>query len=280
MSEQLEGKQCILSALRARQRRFELLLVSWSAHPAKTQDVIFLAKQLGVPVKVVPAEELDKMSVGKTHAGLIAIASAKPLIKPAELLRMNRRSARPAFLLLLEGVEDEQNLGFIIRSAGAMGVDAVLLKKHIWNFDPRAVSRASAGVYEWMPLVKIEKESDILGGLQKSGLKVMGALPRCRRTMYDMDFNSPVVVALGGEKRGLSGALRQSCDKFFTIPMGIAREQASPVAGENGPDNAPDEEPDKSRQIASLSLSHAAAIVMAEVMRQRRRAGNGIPESQ
>ena len=63
-----------------------------------------------------------------------------------------------------------------------------------------------------------------------------------------MDFTKPVIVALGGEKRGLSGALRESCDHFFTIPMVSSNQQ----------------------DIPSLSLSHAAAIVMAEVMRQRR----------
>jgi len=252
MSEQLEGKQCILSALRARQRRFELLLVSYSTHRDKTQEVIDLANQLGVPVKLVPPDELDKMSIGKTHAGLIAIASHKPLTKPSDLLQIIRKRSGPPFLLLLEGIEDEQNLGFIIRSAGAMGVDAVLLKKHIWDFNPLAVSRASFGVYEWMPLVKIEKESEIIGDLKKAGLKLLGALPRVKRTMYDMDFAQSVIVALGGEKRGLSGALRETCDRFFTIPMVMAENQ----------------------QIPSLSLSHSAAIVMAEAMRQRRQAGN------
>ena len=254
MTEQLEGKQCIISALRARQRRFELLLVSWSAHHSKTQEVTDLATQLGVPVKTVSPDELDKMGKGKTHAGLIAIASAKPLTKPNELLQIVRKSSEPAFLLLLEGVEDEQNLGFIIRSAGAMGVDAVLLKKHIWNFDQLTVSRTSAGVYEWMPMVKIERESDILSDLKKSGLRLLGALPKVKRTMYEMDFRVPVIVALGGEKRGLSGALRQSCNGFFSIPMPPAEQQAN----------------DKSCEVPSLSLSHSAAIVMAEVMRQRR----------
>jgi tRNA G18 (ribose-2'-O)-methylase SpoU len=69
--------------------------------------------------------------------------------------------------------------------------------------------------------------------------------------MYDMDFRAPIIVALGGEKRGLSGALRQSCDRFFTIPM-------------------PASEKDSERETPSLSLSHSGAIVMAEVMRQRR----------
>jgi tRNA G18 (ribose-2'-O)-methylase SpoU len=68
--------------------------------------------------------------------------------------------------------------------------------------------------------------------------------------MYDTDFSGSVVVALGGEKRGLSGALRKACNGFFTIPMSVSHNNSL-----NG--------------VPSLSLSHSAAIVMAEVMRQR-----------
>lgn len=90
MSEQLEGKQCIISALRARQRRFELVLVSWSAHRSKTEEVIQLANQLGVPVKTCSPDELDRMSKGKTHAGLVAIASAKPIKEVGTALTKER----------------------------------------------------------------------------------------------------------------------------------------------------------------------------------------------
>jgi TrmH family RNA methyltransferase len=68
-----------------------------------------------------------------------------------------------------------------------------------------------------------------------------------KQTIYDADFTRPTILAIGGEKRGLSGAVRSICDEFVTIP----------TAGNSA---------------SSLSLSHAGAIVMGEAMRQRRRA--------
>ena len=102
-----------------------------------------------------------------------------------------------------------------------------------------------------MSVVKLDLYAARLADLKRAGLKVLGALPKVRRTLHQMDFNQPVIVALGGEKRGLSGALRQSCDGFFTIPMNISAHNTS-------------------YGVPSLSLSHSGAIIMAEVMRQRK----------
>lgn len=248
MKEKLEGKQSILSALKARRRRIELIMVSWSAHRDKTVDVLTLAAGQNIPVKIVSPEELDAAAKGRTHAGLIAICSPMPLTTADELIEGIKRSENPSLILLLEGVEDEQNLGFIIRSAFAFGLDAILLKKHIWNFDPLSLSRTSYGAYERMPLVKIEKESETLKQLSRAGLKMWGAIAGAKRTLYDIDFTGPCVIALGGEKRGLSAVVREQCNGFFRIPM----------------PNAPNE-----TERPSLSLSHSAAIIMAESMRQR-----------
>lgn len=243
--ERLEGKQCILAALAAHVRKFEVILVKFNAHSNNTADVVHIAQERGIPIKIVTAEEIDAIAKGKTHGGLVAICTSKPAASETQLLQASRKTSPPPFFLLLEGVEDEQNLGFIIRSAAAMGVDAIMLKKHIWNYDPLMVSRVSAGAYEIMPMVKIERDGSILSQLKKCGLKIWGALPNAKKTLYDMDFRSPLVIALGGEKRGLSALVREHCDGFFSIPM--------------------------RSQIASISLSHAAAIIMAEATRQRRK---------
>lgn len=248
MKERLEGRQSILSALKVRHRKIELILVSCNAHQEKTEDVLKLAQEQNIPIKTVSPEEINEASKGNTHGGLVAICSSKPITPISELFRIIQQSETSPFLLLLEGVEDEQNLGFIIRSAGALGVDAILLKKHIWTFDPLTLSRTSAGVYEQMPLAKIEKESDVLPQLQKMGLKIYGAVAGAKKTMYEMDFASPTIIALGGEKRGLSGAVRELCNGFFSIPMPVSKAEM---------------------EVPSLSLSHSAAIIMAEVMRQR-----------
>jgi 23S rRNA (guanosine2251-2'-O)-methyltransferase len=241
--EHLEGRIAVLAALNAFERRFQVLLIRAGSRPERIADVLEAAQRRSVPVRYADRAELDALSHGRTHGGVIAICSPRPRTRPDDLLRIVKTLRAPPLLLLLEGIDDARNLGFTLRTADALGVHAVLVKKHLWDFDPVEVARPASGAFERLPLVQVDDLS-LLQELRKLGLRLFGCLGGSRSTMYDRNLAQPCIVAVGGEKRGLSGALRGICDRFMTIPT---------RAG-----------------AASLSLSHAAAIIMAEAARQRR----------
>lgn len=241
--EILEGRVCILAALEARLRTFEALLVGPQAKPEKTADVLAAAKKAGVPVRRTPAEEIDRVAHGKTHGGLVALCSARPTLSPSHVVTHLDTLKEPPFLLLLDGVDDPRNFGHVLRTADALGVHLLIVRRRAWDFDATEVSRASSGAYERIPLCRIDREDDLLPELKKRGIRICGAVPRAQKTPWEAFLGGPVCLALGGEKRGLSAAVRAHCDRFVAIPM---RGSAS-----------------------SLSLSHAAAILLAETVRQR-----------
>src|SRR5688500_10287567 len=154
--EHLEGKQSVLAALHARQRRFEIILVRHDAHAEKVAEVVELAERLNVPVRRVDAKELSAMAHGATHGGVLAIVSEKPRTSVSQLIRQLDDLSEPPLLLLLEGVDDARNLGFTLRSADALGVHAVLIKKHLWDLDATEVARPASGAYERLPLARSE----------------------------------------------------------------------------------------------------------------------------
>lgn len=242
LMEHLEGRQSVLAALAARKRKFEVVLVSQGTHEEKVRDVLDAAAAQGVPVKRVTSKELDAMAHGATHGGVLAVCTAKPLTGEAELLDMVDRAARPPLLLLIEGVEDARNLGFTLRTAEAFGALAILIKKHVWDFDSTEVARPASGAFERLPLVKFEN-TELLEQLRSRGIQLLGCIAGAKRKIYEVDLTGGVVLAIGGEKRGLSGAVRGVCDGLVTIPT-------EPGA-------------------ASLPLSHAAAVVLSEANRQR-----------
>ena len=207
-------------------------------------EVVAVAGEMNVPVRYVESKELESFAHGSSHGGMVAMCSAKPQAAIEDVIEVIRARGEPALLLLLEGVDDARNLGFTLRSAEALGVHAVLIKKHLWDFDETEVARPASGAYERLPLAMIDSVEP-LQKLQQMGLQLIGCLANVRQTIYEADLTRPTIIAVGGEKRGLSGAVRSICDSFVTIP---SRGDAS-----------------------SLSLSHAGAIVMAEAMRQRSR---------
>jgi 23S rRNA (guanosine2251-2'-O)-methyltransferase len=240
--ENLEGRQSVFAALTAWQRKVQVILVSASTHMEKLADLLALAQQRGVPIKRVQREELDALAHGSTHGGVIAICTAKPRLDFAELEQKLDELREVPLLLLLEGVDDGRNLGFTLRSAEAFGVHAVLVKKHLWDFDAVEVARSSSGAYERLPLVQVDSSAP-LEKLRWRGLKLFGCVAGATRTIFDVDLAVPTILAIGGEKRGLSGATRDLCDQIISIPT---------IGG-----------------ATSLALSHAAAVVMAEARRRR-----------
>jgi 23S rRNA (guanosine2251-2'-O)-methyltransferase len=242
--EHLEGRQSVFAALQARQRKIDVILLRHGIHEADVREILDLAAVTNVPIRYVDSAQLESMAHGSSHGGVIAVASAKPRTSVDELIHLLDTTQEPALLLLLEGVDDARNLGFTLRSAEALGVHAVLIKKHLWDFDAVEVARPASGAYERMPLVQVSDVAPIKQ-LQRRGIQLIGCLAGAKRTIYEADLTTPTLLAIGGEKRGLSGAVREICDRFVTIPS----------------------KPDPS----SLSLSHAGAIVMAEAMRQRLR---------
>jgi 23S rRNA (guanosine2251-2'-O)-methyltransferase len=225
--EVLEGRICALAALEAGRRKIEALLVKQGIRDDSIRDLLDAAAARGVPVRKVREEALDAQAHGKTHGGVLALAQPLP---PSTL------PASLDFALLLDGVDDGRNLGYALRSAEAFGVQAVILRRRAWDFDGGDVSRASSGAFERLPVV--------IGDQVPPGLALVGCMAEAPKTIYEEDFTRPLVLAIGGEKRGLSAALRDRCVSRVSIPT----KEGAP----------------------SLSLTHAAAVVMAEVARQRR----------
>jgi 23S rRNA (guanosine2251-2'-O)-methyltransferase len=240
--EHVEGRQSVLAALRARQRRIQVILLRHGTHEESVRDILDAAMEQHVPVRHVDRAELDAMAHGATHGGVLAVCSPKPRLSVQQLNDLLDKLAEPPLLLLLEGVDDARNLGFTLRSAEAMGVHAILIKKHLWDFDSTEVARPASGAYERMPLAQIDDIQPLVA-LQRRGLHLWGCLADVKRTMYEANLSQPCILGIGGEKRGLSGAVRSICDGFMTIPT------------RGGP--------------SSLALSHASSIVIAEAMRQR-----------
>ena len=240
----LEGRQAIEAALAAGRRRIEAVLVAEGADEEKLAGLLAAAKRRSVAVRRVGAAEIDGLAHGSSHGGVAALCDPLPTTSEQELLALLDGRSAPPLLLLLEGIQDGRNLGTTLRSAEALGATAVLLKKHVVDFDETEVSRASSGAFERLPFVRIDRETDLLRELDRRGLALVGCIGRAERSIWDVDLRGPLVLCIGGEKRGLSAAVRRACTTFARIPMAAA--------------------------ATSLSMSHAAAVLLAEAARQRR----------
>ncbi len=221
-------------------RKIVRVLVDKSKIKSKQREIAFLKRKaliLGFEIVMVDTCDIDAISTGDTHGGIIAICEARTI----PLLDKNSLKAQ-GFYVMLEGVEDPYNFGYSVRSIYAAGADGIILSKRNWMEVAGIVSKSSAGTSERIPMFIAEAE-DAISVFHSLNYKIVAAGIRNSVSMYEADMTPPILLVVGGEKRGISASLLSKVDSIVRIEYGRKF---------NG----------------SLSTASAATILCYEVLRQ------------
>jgi 23S rRNA (guanosine2251-2'-O)-methyltransferase len=153
------------------------------------------------------------------HQGVALVVEARRFAAPDEILARAIRRGEPPFVLALDSLEDPQNLGSLLRSAEAAGVDGVLFPtRRQAPLSPAAV-KASAGASEHLLLAPVDDLAGALADLHLRGLRIVGADADAALTYREADLRGPLVLVVGSEGRGLAPPIRRRCDVLIRIPM-------------------------------------------------------------
>lgn len=238
------GINAVGEALKSRGRGFEYVGVARERHDHRVQRIIDECRRVGVAVRFVPRQDIDRLAGTASHQGVVAVTSAKTYAEAEEILQ--RRRGEHALVVVLDGVEDPHNLGAIIRTADGAGADGVLIPERRAAGVTATVAKASAGAVEHVPIAKITNVARTLEELKNRNLWTVGLDERAPQAYDALDYNMDCALVLGAEGKGLHELVRKKCDFLVSIPM--------------------------LGQVPSLNVSVAAAVVLYEIARQRRRA--------
>ncbi len=210
----LYGVHPVAEALRSRARRLSRLYLRRGRLGGRLQEILRLARESGVPLRFEPPEVLDKKAGNARHQGVVAELSEIAYADLEELL-----ARRPDLLLALDGVEDPHNLGAVLRTAEAAGVQGVLLpERRACGITP-AVVRASAGAALQVPIVQIGNLVQTLERLKQAGLWSVGLDVKGDLTPDQLDATLPLVLVAGSEHTGLRRLVKEHCDYLVHLPM-------------------------------------------------------------
>ncbi len=216
------GIHAVAEALRAG-RVQRVFLEDASGHtpagrlPARLASLADLARQSGARVTYVPADILTARAGTSRHQG--AVAETRPFHYATLHDLLARGRDEPPFFLVLDGIEDPQNLGAILRSADAAGVHGVILPQRRAAAVTAAVGRASAGAVDHVPVARVVNLARSIEELKGAGLWIYG-LDAEGDTVYDgVDYVRPLALIAGAEGKGLSRLVRERCDVLLRIPL-------------------------------------------------------------
>jgi len=235
----VEGTISVKAVLTSQSRDMETIYIE---NGKKSRDISFIiheAERRKVRVEFISADRISEITQGKTHGGVVAAVGERKKTDIEELFNVEN-----PFIALLEGIEDPYNFGDSVRSLYAAGATGIIVPERNWLSAAGTVVKSSAGATEFLPIAMTDNLGDAIKEAKKHGITVYCAERRDSISLYEADLKKPIIMAIGGELRGLSKQVTDNADKNLFIPYGSAFRNA-------------------------LSAASASAVCGFEVMRQR-----------
>lgn len=245
-SDPIVGFHPVREALRAARRRMLRLHVREGLRRPELAELRKLAREAGVPVVDATADALNRLAPGARTQGLVLEAGPVPDVPLAELLERGEKGVRR--LVALDGVEDPQNVGALLRAAEGAGATGVLVTERHAPPLGGAVGRASAGALEHLPISRVVNLARALETAKEAGFWVVALDPESEESLFDSPdrvWQGDLALVVGAEGTGLRHGIRRLADHRFAIPM--------------------------QGRVGSLNVASAGALALFEAARRTRK---------
>lgn len=206
------------------------------------RDIIKEASENNLTVKYLDKRELDKLSKGVLHQGVMAKSASFKYKDIEDIFNMAKRKGEDPLIVILDHIEDPHNLGAIARSAEGAGAHGIIIPlKRSAEVTP-LVYKISSGAVFHIPVVQVTNIANTILELKKRGVFVAG-LDMSEDLYTKKDLTGPLALVVGAEGKGLSRLVKEKCDFILSIPM--------------------------MGKIQSLNASNASSVLLYEIRRQR-----------
>lgn len=237
------GIHPVLEALRAR-RAVAVRVVEKES--ARLREILELARESGVPIFREPPDRLESRARGQVHQGVVAELADVGAYGVADLVA---GAAGVPLIVVLDGIEDPHNMGAILRTCDAAGVDGVVVQERRSAARSGVAAKASAGALAHVRIAEVVNVARALEELKALGVWTAGLAGDAPLSYDKAELTGPMALVFGAEGAGLRRLVRERCDFLVSIPM----------VG----------------HVGSLNVSVAAGIALFEAVRQRREGGSG-----
>lgn len=244
--EVIYGKNTVDETLQSSRAIFEMFISETLFN--KDKRLAGQIKKGHIKHQVIPTKKYDqfvkeKYGVRGNHQGVVALVAPYEYMPLPELLQKATSKKEPAFIIVLDGLEDPHNLGAIIRTADAAGADGIVIRKDRSVGLTQTVAKLSTGAIEHVPVASVTNITTALHAMKAAGLWIVGTDASEAADYRTIDGQLPLALVIGSEGKGMSRLVKENCDFKVYLPM--------------------------RGHVTSLNASVAAALLMYEVYNQR-----------
>lgn len=209
----------------------------------RLQTLLVAFEQFALNFNLVQRKTLDKLSQQGQHQGVVIRCKTMPVLNENDLTNLVNNLKKPAFLLILDEVQDPHNLGACFRSADAAGVDAIIVPKNKACGLSPTVHKVACGAVSTVPFIQVTNLARTLQWLKKQNIWLIGSSSQAKKWVYEVDFTVGIALIMGAEATGLRRLTEEYCDELVKLPM--------------------------LGTVESLNVSVATAVCLYEVVKQR-----------
>lgn len=212
MAQYIYGRNTVLSALKSGRVVKLFLLSNFEYTP-----IIDFIHSNNVPFKKVEQQYLDSLVKG-LQQGVVAEIKPYEYLDLDGLIKKSMKKKNP-LLVMLDEINDPHNLGAILRSCDAFGVDGVIMKKTGQVPLNATVAKVSTGAIDYVPVTIVSNLNNAVDKLKKSGYWIVASDGKAKNDYREIDYNVPIVLIVGSEGFGVSQLLCKNSDFLIKIPM-------------------------------------------------------------
>ena len=243
MSDLIWGIHPVHEKLKNNPELVQKILVKYGGQGKARQAIIDLAHSLSVSVQFEKEEVLEHIVGHSHHQGIVAYIQ-EISYKTLEDILSYVAPTTYGLIMVLDGIVDPQNLGSLIRSGHAAGVQGIVIPKDRSAQVTGTVEKVAAGALTYVPVARVTNIVRALERLKEAGYWVIGTDAGADKTIYETDLKTNVALVIGSEAKGMRPLVRRHCDLMVSIPM--------------------------SGKVSSLNAAVAGAVILFEIVRQRR----------
>jgi len=240
--EVIYGVNPLLETLKSDAGEIRSLVVANGREGEGIRKILALAAEKHIPVVYRMREELDRLTGGMVHQGVLGIRREFHYATVEEIIARRPEGAEGDLVVLLDGITDPQNLGALIRTGHCFGVNGFIIPGNRSASLTASVMKASAGALQYTPVAMVVNLVRTIDFLKEKGFWIYGADVGGDSNSRVFDGINRLALVMGSEGRGIRHLVRKKCDFLVSIPM--------------------------KGKIDSLNVSVAAGIIIHQIMRK------------
>ncbi len=238
--EIIYGIHAVEAALRNQPENVLQVFIQQGRNDKRIKKILDIAKNSGVSIQSISNEKLKEKCPRARHQGVVAEIRAG---RSGTVTLDDILEKESLLLLVLDEVQDPHNIGACLRTADAIGVDAVVVSKNRSPALTPVIRNVASGAAETVPYIMVSNIARALEKIKENNVWVMGTSGDASHTIYDCKVNNRLALVMGSEGKGMRRLSREACDELVSIPM-----QGS---------------------VESLNISVATAVCLYEIRRQQ-----------